>query len=422
MTAAVPTLPPAREIPSSFVGSVKSWWAAGEKDSAASEERLLRKLPFFQSDSWQRTDPSQPIIATSSRVTLSPKRHINTLSILPVSPRATSTSKPSPAVLLHGYGAGLGFFFRNFPTLGSWVAKSGSALYALDWLGMGRSSRPPFTITARRTDTEARVHQAESFFVDSLEEWRAAMGLERMTLIGHSLGAYFSVVYALRYPQHVDRLILLSPAGVPRGESASSPAQELTDDQRDMSSSNGSKNGNGVVKTPSRQEVKALEEETKKKKREQTRTQKLFTYLWEEGFSPFQVVRTLSVFGPLLVGKYSSRRFSSLTEEETRDMNDYILNITLAKGSGEYCISHILAPFAQARLPLVDRISAFKGPVTFVYGDHDWMDPVGGLESVEKLREAGNNQAQFYIIKNAGHHVYLDNAKAVNDLLYKELR
>ena len=36
--------------------------------------------------------------------------------------------------------------------------------------------------------------------------------------------------------------------------------------------------------------------------------------------------------------QYSSRRFSGLTEEETRDINDYILNITLAKGSGEYCI------------------------------------------------------------------------------------
>lgn len=36
--------------------------------------------------------------------------------------------------------------------------------------------------------------------------------------------------------------------------------------------------------------------------------------------------------------QYSSRRFSGLTEEETRDMHDYILNITLSKGSGEYCI------------------------------------------------------------------------------------
>jgi len=29
----------------------------------------------------------------------------------------------------------------------------------------------------------------------------------------------------------------------------------------------------------------------------------------------------------------------NLDSEETRNMNDYVLNITLAKGSGEYCIS-----------------------------------------------------------------------------------
>jgi cardiolipin-specific phospholipase len=64
-------------------------------------------------------------------------------------------------------------------------------------------------------------------------------------------------------------------------------------------------------------------------------------------------------------------------------MHDYITNITLAKGSGEYCIcqshclvlriisyvfvtAHILAPGAHARMPLVDRISALKIPVAFV--------------------------------------------------------
>ncbi|THH01860.1 hypothetical protein EW026_g928 [Hermanssonia centrifuga] len=39
---AIPVLPPAKDIPSTFVASVKSWWTAGEKESAASEERLLR--------------------------------------------------------------------------------------------------------------------------------------------------------------------------------------------------------------------------------------------------------------------------------------------------------------------------------------------------------------------------------------------
>ena len=64
-------------------------------------------------------------------------------------------------------------------------------------------------------------------------------------------------------------------------------------------------------------------------------------------------------------------------------MHDYVLNITLAKGSGEYCIckrdvcvrdrvdrlaAHILAPRAHARRPLVDRVAPLKVPVTFICG------------------------------------------------------
>jgi len=55
-------------------------------------------------------------------------------------------------------------------------------------------------------------------------------------------------------------------------------------------------------------------------------------------------------------------------------------------------------------MPLVDRVSALKIPVTFVYGQHDWMDPEGGLRAVEKLKEAGNRHAKMVIVPDAGHH------------------
>lgn len=82
------------------------------------------------------------------------------------------------------------------------------------------------------------------------------------------------------------------------------------------------------------------------------------------------------------------------------------MNITLAKGSGEYCINHILAPSTQARMPLVDRIADLRKDmsVTFVYGDHDWMDPIGGKQSIEAMKKAGNNNGKLYIINDAGHH------------------
>ncbi|KAJ7638540.1 alpha/beta-hydrolase [Roridomyces roridus] len=408
MAALAPSaLPPAREIPSAFSASVRSWWTVGEKASAVAEERLLRRLPFFGAD-------SGPVVAKSLRVDLAtPKHYLNTVAITSTSP---SPNAPPPAVLLHGYGAGLGFFFMNLMSLAGWANKRGTSVYAVDWLGMGRSARVPFVMKASRKDTHARVTEAEAFFIDSLEEWREKMKLEQMTLIGHSLGGYFSVAYALKYPHRVNKLILLSPAGVPRDPNATTaPEREL---ESPPTSSNPS---TASIEPATQQKVDEIRAEQSAAKARPSRTRRLFMHLWEEGWSPFQVVRSTVFWGPLLIGKYSSRRFSGLTEEETRNMHDYILNITLAKGSGEYCISHILSPGAIARMPLVDRVAALKIPVTFIYGDHDWMDPQGGEDSVDSLRKSGNGNCRSYIVNNAGHHVYLDNPEAVDSLVVREL-
>ncbi|THH17613.1 hypothetical protein EW146_g3243 [Bondarzewia mesenterica] len=358
-------LPPAREIPSTFTASFKSWWAAGEKQSASSEERLLRRLPFFRSSSAPSLGKDDgPVVAHSAKVPLTNTKHlINTVSFTATSP---SPDAPPPAVFLHGYGAGLGFYFLNFPTLAQWVGSRGSSAYALDWLGMGRSARVPFRIKAKRDDIPGRVHEAESFFC--------------------RISRTMAVVYALRYPSRVNKLVLLSPAGVPRDPNNTMPSREVTDTQ-----SSGSEGAEAATSD----RLDKLKQEQVEEKRKQSRSSKLFTYLWEEGWSPFQVVRSTLFWGPMLVGKYSSRRFSSLSEEETRDMHDYITNITLARGSGEYCISHILAPGAHARMPLVDRIAELKIPVTFVYGEHDWMDPDGGVKSIDNLRAAGNAQGRI---------------------------
>ncbi|KAI0742130.1 alpha/beta-hydrolase [Irpex lacteus] len=405
-------LPPAKDIPSNFVSSVKSWWSAGEKESAAAEERLLHKMPYYRSsDSPPPSTNEYGVVAHRTKVELSqPKQYLNTLTIASTEP---SDNAPPPAVMLHGYGAGLGFFFQNFAALGEWAASRKSTVYAVDWLGMGRSARVPFVVKSKRDDIDGRVKEAESFFVESLEDWRQRMGLEKMTLIGHSLGGYLSVAYALRYPTRVSKLILLSPAGIPRDPNTTVPSREVTDSPNTSSAD--------LAESASKKNVDSLRSEQKEAKQKESRTRRLITHLWEEGWSPFQLVRTMGVWAPMMVGKYSSRRFIGLGMEDTNAMHEYILNITLAKGSGEYCISHLLAPGAHARRPMVDRIHDVKVPVTFVYGDQDWMDPAGGTASIERLRQAGNGKGRMYIIPHAGHHVYLDNPKAMNDLLIKDL-
>jgi cardiolipin-specific phospholipase len=303
-------LPPAKAIPSAFLASARSWWAVGEKQAAISEARLLRRLPFY-SPSNAPSSP-HPVVTTSSRVELdAPKHYINTVSITPTAPPSGAVA-PTPTVLLHGYGAGLAFYFRNLSALATWAANKNASVYAMDWLGMGRSARVPFSIRARRDDIPARVHEAESFFVESLEEWRKKMGLPKMTLVAHSLGAYFSVVYALRYPDRVSRLVLLSPAGVPRGPNFSQPSRELTDEGAGASDPNSDPKSS--IKSPTPKRVEEIREHQRETQPPQSRTRRFFMYLWEEGWSPFQVVRATTFWGPMLVGKVRCHFFLSHSE------------------------------------------------------------------------------------------------------------
>jgi pimeloyl-ACP methyl ester carboxylesterase len=53
--------------------------------------------------------------------------------------------------------------------------------------------------------------------VDDIEALRVELGLDRLDLAGHSGGATLAVLYAARYPDRVDRLVLVCPGTRPVG-------------------------------------------------------------------------------------------------------------------------------------------------------------------------------------------------------------
>ncbi|KAJ1021841.1 hypothetical protein NDA16_003604 [Ustilago loliicola] len=379
-------------------------------------------------------------------------------------------------VLAHGYGAGSAFFFQNIKSM---AEVPNSRLYVLDWLGMGRSSRPTFHIPSSETkNMDTRVAAAESFFISSLEDWRSKMGLEKMVLVGHSLGGYLSLAYALRYPSRVERLVLVSPVGIsnapPEEESAStfkpknkdaveqeirkpqeeaapkSAAQELKDTStaNEMARKAAQNRADGIIegkgssaswttqplersetvksidsaKVPRSGQSEAPERGSHEPPKISKRVRSVFGFLWEQNVSPFGILRGSLFFGPMFAGRYTSRRFGALPEDELRSLHAYCQSIFLSKGSGEYCLAHILQPGAYARRPMVDRIDGLKMPMSFLYGEHDWMDVRGGKEAVKRLRKRGNDKTNCFVVPNSGHHIYLDNPKPYNSLIARILR
>ena len=80
------------------------------------------------------------------------------------------------------------------------------ALVLLDLRGTG-DSEVPVDRASYRCDRQ----------VDDIEALRFELGLDRLDLAGHSGGATLAVLYAARYPDRVDRLVLVCPGTRPVG-------------------------------------------------------------------------------------------------------------------------------------------------------------------------------------------------------------
>ena len=70
-----------------------------------------------------------------------------------------------------------------------------------DLLGFGESENP-------------NVHHSIALQVECLAEFLQAVKLEKVYLVGYSLGAWIAASYALKYPEKVFGLVLLAPEGV----------------------------------------------------------------------------------------------------------------------------------------------------------------------------------------------------------------
>ncbi|KAL8942890.1 MAG: hypothetical protein Q9211_001192 [Gyalolechia sp. 1 TL-2023] len=416
------------------------------------------------------TDPFGPRQWQSQLVKLSGKdRALNEFSI-----ERLDEPKDQDLVILHGYGAGLGFFYRNFEGLSR---VPGWKVYALDLLGMGRSSRPPFRLHSK--DRQRSITEAEDWFIDALEEWRVKKNLDRFTLLGHSLGGYMAVAYALKFPGHLNKLILASPVGIPEDPyainaempdpSSSTLTNEVYQDQGattegsnpnipDSAKTAGDNNNFLNARSKAQKAGPASDDTTPSAPRRPL--PKWLTYLWDANISPFSIVRWSGPLGPRFVSGWTSRRFSHLPPEEAQALHTYAYSLFRQRGSGEYALAYILAPGAFARSPLIRRIqgvgrqmiapdgSATSSvavaqqrrengvPVVFLYGEQDWMDINGGYAAEQKINEErervlksataeeqqnDRGAAKCLIIKNAGHHVYLDGWEEFNEVMRQEM-
>jgi len=100
-----------------------------------------------------------------------------------------------PVLLLHGIGHSLRNWHRTMPAL----TGAGFRAVAIDTPGFGYSEAPEGILDEAGTS---------AFVADFLDTFY----LDRVDLVGHSLGGALATVFALHRPERVNRLVLVAPA------------------------------------------------------------------------------------------------------------------------------------------------------------------------------------------------------------------
>ncbi len=112
-----------------------------------------------------------------------------------VSTFESGSGSATPIVMIHGLGATKAEFLPTVPALAP-----GFRTIAIDLPGFGDSDKPfPAPYNAR-------------FFARWVEALLDALELDRVHLVGHSMGGRVALEVGMRYPDRVDRMVLMTPS------------------------------------------------------------------------------------------------------------------------------------------------------------------------------------------------------------------
>lgn len=325
------------DIIDQYLGRMVRWKQTSSEELVEVDQKILGSLPC---------------VAEQKMVGIGEDQHLWTIKCNP-------SSSGTPLVLIHGMGGGVGLWSMNLDAL-----SQSRPVYAFDLLGFGRSSRPAFS---------ADPVEAEEKFVDSIEAFRKQMGLNKFILLGHSLGGYLSASYALRYPEHIQHLILADPWGM--NEKPADGRRSIPFAFRVIV---------GIV----------------------------------SHFNPMAAIRALGPWGPGLVKRYRpglAQIFATKWGDEQL-LHDYIYHCNAQTPSGEAGFKSLTWSLGWAKRPMIHRMADISRdlPITFVYGSRTWMDRSTGW-NVKHNRT--DSYVDVQVLRGAGHHVYAERWDLFNSLI-----
>ncbi|ODQ81565.1 hypothetical protein BABINDRAFT_159840 [Babjeviella inositovora NRRL Y-12698] len=366
---------------------------------------------------------------------------------------ADAKALPTNLVMLHGFGAGLGCYHRNFK--GLLESNRNVKIHALDWLGFGGSSnpkielstkyvKPPHLETVNYEDpmmtkvhnkyyrlikgyklhynsplhgrqyvesTAAVLQDIENYYIDALEAWRKERNLGKICLMGHSYGGYLSSAYAMKYPENIEKLLLVSPVGIEKNPlSIQNPALLAPPLSRNTTAE--------LKPTLNPKEFGFLGRFPI--------MPPWFVNIWNNNLSLLTLIRLVGPLGPRMLSQYTmskSRRGAS-NLLQILQLNQYSYNLFKTKSTSETAITKLLNGAVMAKNPLFGRLDKMAkiSNIYWIYGEFDWMNGEAGAMIANEINTMnGGGKNEFYKVSKAGHNLYMDNPEEFNGLVKKIL-
>ncbi|EDO18219.1 hypothetical protein Kpol_543p49 [Vanderwaltozyma polyspora DSM 70294] len=320
----------------------------------------------------------------------------------------------TPTLLIHGYAASSLAYFRTFSGLSDKIKN----LYAIDLPSFGLSNAPPLDFKEKVSDIKIKlsddntkfkisdsnrvdsldlkklIGKYEDYYVEKIEDWRKANKLEKINLVGHSFGGYISFKYAIKYPDAINRLCLVSPLG--------------------MESNIHSVNNNFETK---KEYPLDLEDPSS---RFYAKERRIPNFLFK---NQLNVLRWMGPIGSKLCWNYINASYRRVPNPLFKE---YLFELLYGKGGMPSVtidiFTNLFTRSLLARDPIMDSISKLKAEkVLLLYGEHDWMNNLAGYNMVESLNQLKPNNnistidyANYVEVPDAGHNLFLDNPQFFN--------
>jgi len=99
-------------------------------------------------------------------------------------------------ILVHGLASNAGFWRYNISELSKYFR-----VIAVDLPGYGKSQKGAYPYSM-------------SFYADQIKNVADELGLKKFIYIGHSMGGQIGIIFSLKYPERLEKLVLASPAGI----------------------------------------------------------------------------------------------------------------------------------------------------------------------------------------------------------------